>query len=286
MRTCFLSTILWASLFLSVFAQGNKQPFSSPVERAAFGSHLLCAGDYARALDELSPVIALQPSDTLAMRTAYCYFMTGQMDAMFGLLDTIKHPVVKAELFTRVLRTQFEQNAYADAEQFLKKTQFADSLVYPLWLVTRALQEKPFAFQQTALTTLSGEMKVKFSELLLATQQPPAKSPLKAALLSAIVPGLGKIYTGKTGDGITAFLTTGLMAFLAVDNYRHGHDFRCAVFSVSGVLFYAGAIYGSAASAQIENELQASEAKDRLSDFTRMHGCFLQAGNALCGGAR
>lgn len=278
--------MLWLSFFLSVFAQSNKEPFSSPMERAAFGSHLLCTGDYARALDELASAITTQTSDTLVMRTAYCYFMTGQMDALFGLLDKIKDPALRTELFTRVLRMQFEKNAYADAEQFLNKKQCADSLVYPLWLVTRALQGKSFTFEQTAITTLSGELKVKFSELLLATQQPPAKSPLKAALLSAIVPGLGKIYTGKTGDGVTAFLTTGLMAFLAVDNYRHGHDFRCAVFSVSSVLFYAGAIYGSAASAQIENNLREDEAKDRLSDFTRMHGCFLQAGNALCGGAR
>ena len=82
---------------------------------------------------------------------------------------------------------------------------------------------------------------------------PPTKSPLLASILSAVVPGLGKIYSDQIGDGITSFIATGLLAFLSYDNFHANHRFRGWLFTGLGGLFYAGNIYGSAAAAQIYN---------------------------------
>lgn len=73
------------------------------------------------------------------------------------------------------------------------------------------------------------------------------KSPLLAGTLSAIVPGLGKIYAGKVGEGISALLTTAILGVITIENYNKGGA-KSAGTIVSGSLFtaaYAANIYGS-----------------------------------------
>jgi len=81
----------------------------------------------------------------------------------------------------------------------------------------------------------------------------PYKSEAIAGVLSAIIPGAGKIYTEDYGDGITAFILTGLFGYLAYTNFKHDHQARAWIFTAVGAGFYLGNIYGSIASAQIFN---------------------------------
>ncbi|MDD4644528.1 MAG: hypothetical protein PHY99_00905 [Bacteroidales bacterium] len=78
------------------------------------------------------------------------------------------------------------------------------------------------------------------------------KSPALAGALSAVVPGLGKIYTGQTGSGVSAFLICGALGALSVENgMRDGWShWSTLVFSGLFALFYAGNIYGSMISAK------------------------------------
>ena len=73
------------------------------------------------------------------------------------------------------------------------------------------------------------------------------KSPLVAGLLSAVVPGLGKVYAKKVGGGLSAFLTVSILGALTYENYtKRGADHPGTI--VAGSLFsmaYVGNIYGS-----------------------------------------
>lgn len=75
----------------------------------------------------------------------------------------------------------------------------------------------------------------------------PSRSPVVAGMLSAAVPGLGKVYAGKAGEGIAGFLYTLAFAATAYDFYR-GAGPRSALFiisaSVAGI-FYVGNVWGS-----------------------------------------
>ena len=82
---------------------------------------------------------------------------------------------------------------------------------------------------------------------------PPYKSPIKAAILSTIIPGLGKIYAEQYSDGITAAIATGVLGYLSYANFHAGHKFRAWLFTALTTGFYAGNIYGSYAAAQIYN---------------------------------
>lgn len=73
------------------------------------------------------------------------------------------------------------------------------------------------------------------------------KSPILAASLSTIVPGLGKIYAGKTGEGISSFITCLGLGFVACEqNRKNGfRDYRTLIASSLFSLFYVGNIWGS-----------------------------------------
>ncbi len=74
---------------------------------------------------------------------------------------------------------------------------------------------------------------------------PPRKRPWIAATLSAFVPGLGKGYLGRWGDGIYSFLLTVGSAALAYHHFRSGHKWPTYLYGSLAAFFYAGNVYGS-----------------------------------------
>jgi len=101
----------------------------------------------------------------------------------------------------------------------------------------------------------SGAMK-KFAHTL---KNHSPKSPWVAGLMSAVIPGSGKIYAGKTGQGISSFLTVGGLGFVAWENYRKRgwKDFKTLFFATVFSAFYAGNIHGTVMTVSVtENEFQ------------------------------
>lgn len=76
-----------------------------------------------------------------------------------------------------------------------------------------------------------------------------------AALASAVIPGAGKVYAGRIGEGVAAFLTVGSLGAITAENWvRHGgKDWRTILAGSLCATFYLGNIYGSYMSVSIEN---------------------------------
>jgi hypothetical protein len=79
------------------------------------------------------------------------------------------------------------------------------------------------------------------------------KSPFVAGLLSAIVPGVGKVYAGQLGEGVASFLTVGSLAAITAENWvKNGLlDWRTLTFGAIFSVFYIGNIAGSVISVKI-----------------------------------
>jgi len=92
------------------------------------------------------------------------------------------------------------------------------------------------------------------------------RSPLLAGLLSAAVPGLGKVYAGKPAEGVAGFLYLAVMGATTWDFYR-GAGPRSALFilsaSVTGI-FYLGNIAGSATAVRRQNKEFNHEMDQRI----------------------
>jgi TM2 domain-containing membrane protein YozV len=84
------------------------------------------------------------------------------------------------------------------------------------------------------------------------------KSPLAAALLSAVLPGSGKIYAGEYGDGIHSLVFIGLIGTLAGLSFHADGvgSVRGWIYASVGGLLHAGNIYGSISSARRYNRLR------------------------------
>ncbi len=128
------------------------------------------------------------------------------------------------------------------------------------------------AFERAGLALLDGDVagydhqreKFTYSDFALAEHQhtfdriahegPRNRSPWVAALASAVVPGLGKIYAGNVGEGVASFLLVGAMAGLTAESWvkAGGPDnWRTILYGTMGGLLYVGNIFGSAASVKI-----------------------------------
>jgi TM2 domain-containing membrane protein YozV len=95
------------------------------------------------------------------------------------------------------------------------------------------------------------------NQMIQSCERHRPKSPFWAGLMSAVIPGTGKIYAGKTGEGIASMIATTGFGLITWENYRKlgiGHAktiFFGAVFAAN----YVSNIYGSVVSVKIiENE--------------------------------
>ncbi|MDP4225913.1 MAG: hypothetical protein Q8907_01260 [Bacteroidota bacterium] len=79
------------------------------------------------------------------------------------------------------------------------------------------------------------------------------KSIIVAGTLSAIIPGSGKIYAGRLGEGLSSFLMVSILGAVTAENYCKAglKDFKTLAFGSLFTVFYIGNIYGSVFSIQV-----------------------------------
>lgn len=104
-----------------------------------------------------------------------------------------------------------------------------------------------------------------FKDYQQIIKQQHRKTPLKAALLSAIIPGLGKLYVGgQIGQGVSTFLQNAILGFQAYEGLRKDGvaSPRFIIYGGLFSLFYIGNIWGSAVSVKIKRQ----EFNDKIDD--------------------
>lgn len=100
----------------------------------------------------------------------------------------------------------------------------------------------------------------RLSELAASRQQFKARSPLVGAVASALVPGLGKVYAGRVGEGVASLLTVGALGAITAENWikRGPTNWKTILFGSLGTLFYISGIHGSWVSVGLYNEAYES----------------------------
>lgn len=99
----------------------------------------------------------------------------------------------------------------------------------------------------------------KLNEYAVNLENHKPKSTLLATMMSGIIPGSGKIYAGKTGEGISSLITVGGMGFVTWENYHKAGPthFKTLFFGAVFAVFYFGNLYGTYFTVKIaEKEFQ------------------------------
>jgi TM2 domain-containing membrane protein YozV len=262
---------------LSVLSQSTSFDFHSPANIKKFADHLFCESDYLRAAEQYELIDNNLSNDTITFKRMVCYSnleLYQQSNNIFTELSDRSKFFNYAYLLSLKNNLLIKQQPLITSKvvvldslhfQNLNKLTTISMLYDPQFDIAKEEFLSSFDFSEQNTVSLFYDYKV----------EPPYKSPAIAGVLSAIIPGSGKMYIGEWGDGITAFLVTGLFAFLAYDNFRADHTTRAWIFTGLGAFFYAGNIYGSIASAQIFNARIDFEFNDGLKLFLEKKNYFL-----------
>ena len=114
----------------------------------------------------------------------------------------------------------------------------------------RIIRCSPFA--QSAHQKINGEYNIDgrlVDPVNISTNSYNKKTPILAAGLSMLIPGLGRIYSGRIGDGLIGFTFAGLAINKAIKSHENNSLFAPLYIGIA-IPLYGGEIYGAYRSAK------------------------------------
>lgn len=226
----------------------------SPSNIKKFADYLFCTDDYLRAAIEYEKYLNINFNDTVEFKIGLSYLYIGNYKkslSWFGRINSNSNYFNYAQ--EEYYRSLFESgDYYLFRDEYSKRANNSEE-TKKLFYFSYFFTDDKLPMQKEFLSSFNSREKRTVEKFYLAKNNPPYKSETTAVILSVLIPGAGKIYSDQIGDGIIAAIATGLCGYLAYDNFRAKHNFRGWIFGGLTAFFYAGNIYGSAASAQIYN---------------------------------
>ena len=201
------------------------------------------------------------PSDTLDYLCGKVYFSVRELDAAAQAFSTL-HPT--SPFYDEGL---FYANA-ADAhmgrpEMALRRLQDYPGPYREMAAIQQAglslLCNDPAAYRNAAQAFTGSDFRLTGAEEALQDiyrHRNDRKSPFLGALYSTLLPGAGKVYAGRLGEGIASFLAVGALGLATWDHARKdgiSHWTTLALGSLCAY-FYIGNIYGSYVSVSLYNQ--------------------------------
>ncbi len=272
MKNCLFSIALFI-FNLPVFSQNTG--FHPDMK---FINYLVGKGETKEALRALDyvPQTSPQLTDSIHFLKGWLHYQNKELEQSCNFLLKVSN---KSENF---MKSRFF-SAYNKA--YLGEVQSSDSIINDLNISdTMMLELKYFELSGNRLLDRDFEGFAKFNKQYqgavyfldgkkdnleryeIQLKGYKRKSPGLSAIMSAAVPGLGKIYSGKTAEGVASFLYVGTMAGVSYELYRKdglkSPFFWLAATATS--VFYIGNIWGSYFAAQRTNNLFYYEIDQRI----------------------
>jgi tetratricopeptide (TPR) repeat protein len=263
-KTCLL--LLWLAAPLLLPGQ-TETPSSNQL---AFANRLFEEKDFYRAITEYKRFIHLYPQDPAVdearLAIAFSYFRSEKWDAAWEGFQSVQEEAPASEAACRA-RLMAAEAAYrkedfpAALDAF---TAFAGA--YPNDPAApdarmRAVQcyfhlgRNQHAARQARQAAETHSRDERLAALVKDADSPdlPAKSPVLAGTLSALLPGAGQLYVGRPRDAGISFLLNGSLIALAATAFHNDEPVAGSVLSLVGLTWYTGNIYGAASGAHKYN---------------------------------
>ncbi len=210
--------------------------------------------------------ITLSQNDTIHYYIANIYYKTGQFDSASYYYEKVSFNSAYSLKSSFFLGNSFlKMDSLSLAEKSLLKINTTDTLMNELL----HFQLSGLALLQRNLTTYNTYSKnLTYKNYHLLNEEKilldysnkiknlKKKSPFVAGTLSALIPGLGKVYAGKPRQGITSIIPVAILGLQTFEAYNKA-GVKSARFIIFGSLFsvfYIGNIWGSVLSVNIVNQ--------------------------------
>ena len=260
-------------LFLSVVSAETPPDYYSPENVRKFADFLYEQGDYLRAIGEYQRYLFYRPqeSEEIKYRIAVCYRFGGKSSqAIQGfetLLRTYPGGQYTSQIYYQIGATYFLMDRYNQSARFLsdalpritdsRQHAEAEQLIGLSYLMQKRWSDAGEVFRglQGSDITRVREKAAVYNIYAENGENLPTRSPFLAGTLSTIVPGAGRLYTGRLADALTSLFTVGLTGWQAYDGFRRDGLSSVKGWSLGTIfgIFYVGNIYGSVISARVYN---------------------------------
>ena len=233
---CFWSSIFIVSgVFTNAFSQTNKTGYYTPERTLGFAEWLYHFDhDYTRAGDEYARYLFLveSPNDSVQFRLAMCRKREGKLSIADGLFERVTSidscSVWRSKAVFQSAHISFLQDNYTNSLGILAKELGAACNFEPgrfrQLQVFDLLAGKQWDSARVAIdmgkSYLTNEEELTLRMLLGVGKALPHKNPLVAGCLSALVPGLGKVYTSEWQDGVYSFIYVALTGYLSYTGFH------------------------------------------------------------------
>jgi hypothetical protein len=258
-------------------------PSSTEAEEALrFGTALMDAGDYYRAISEFKRVGYLQPGSPEAFACSLAigraYEKAGRAPGAAVWLEHLQYetttPQLRADLLVEMAYARYlagsAPTAVDDLARFLDDPQVSGSASrdtrqrarYLLgWaeVSSNLLPQAAETFRAVDLPYASA-----LADRVLEGTRRPYRSKLLAGVLSAVVPGLGHVYVGQPLIGLAAFGWNGLFGFATWDAFDHRLWGVGAALGGLDLLWYGASLIGAISAAEEFNRSVESQFLDDL----------------------
>lgn len=233
-----------------------------------YADYLHSSGAYAEAIEEYERYVFLfNASDNEHLKLVRSYRLSGDpgkaYTRMLRIWDTpsLASQRVSLEYYGLKVITDRKENFLDDIALNDRLSEQDRAFLASTYL----LLDLQFDQAREILKETDRTSMVALDELLNITEEVSDfkfKSPVVSGLLSAVMPGAGKFYTGSAGDGLIAMAMVGSMAWQSYRGFdKNGIESVYGwIFASVGAGFYIGNIWGSVKAANKYNYQQ----KDRI----------------------
>ena len=262
-----------STTFLSDIAAEEAVEYYTPENVLKFADFLYAQGDYLRAADEYQRYLFYKPQDTeqIHYRIAVSYRFGGKTEQALQGFETLLRTTPKSEFASRAyyqigatyfLQGQFERSVQFLGEVLPRITDTRQHAEAEQLIGLSYLKQKRWSEASAVFKTLQASDVLSIREKAMVYHDYAEKgaglstrSPFLAGTLSTIVPGAGRLYTGRLGDALTSLFTVGFTGWQAYNGFRRDGISSAKGWTLGTLcgIFYVGNIYGSVISARVYN---------------------------------
>lgn len=276
------------------FAFFSTAPLFAAAE-SAFADSLFQEGDYLNAAHEYKRLLFLHPetsqSDFIAFRVAASYQNAGKlknaMRAYQLLIDTYPESSLVARCKNNIAQCHIllgdNKRGLSSLKRFIEE--HTESNLAPrahftigvLHIDKREWKKARQVWNDVSLTypeSPFAEVSNRLAEKLKDSENLPRRSTTIAAALSVFIPGSGQVYTGRTVDGLYAFVSVTVLGSASFYYADRGRYEVAIPIGILGAFFYGNSIYQGIQAARTFNLQQERLFRNKLQQEIRDSGLF------------
>jgi hypothetical protein len=251
--------------FNLIFAQ--SEDIFSKENSLKYAQYLIDNQDYSLAASEYSRLLKFEPkNDSIRLKTIISFRIANQIDSASFYMNGFEHRHSGFE--TEYINLLLLLENWKILEDFGKTSSFTENEKQMLVLHRLMWQGKwKKAQKQLENVSIEGMEKIfAYNRLVEQGIKSPHRNMALAVVMSALVPGLGKVYAGAPLEGLSTFAITGFLAFSAYRGFiqKEEQSIPGWIFGAGFIGFYAGNIYGTVKQVKKFNEKHKSKLKSNV----------------------